>query len=88
MMNALVGVARGPFLLLSVTLVAAGAAAGAYEGGFRWSRTALALVISNPQNQIHSPDAWMPPLMVARAPGSWRMMMGFSCVPLREAEKP
>ena len=29
---------------LSVTLVATGAAAGAYEGGFRWSRTFLALV--------------------------------------------
>ena len=44
MMKAFVGVARGPFLLLSVTLVAAGAAAGAYEGGFLWSRTMLALV--------------------------------------------
>jgi 1,4-dihydroxy-2-naphthoate polyprenyltransferase len=44
MMKALMGVARGPFLLLSVTLVAAGAAAGAYEGGFLWSRTLLALV--------------------------------------------
>ena len=44
MVKALLGVARGPFLLLSVTLVAAGAAAGAYEGGFQWSRTILALV--------------------------------------------
>jgi 1,4-dihydroxy-2-naphthoate octaprenyltransferase len=37
-------VARAPFLLLSVTLVAAGAAAGAYEGSFDWRRTALALI--------------------------------------------
>jgi 1,4-dihydroxy-2-naphthoate octaprenyltransferase len=44
MLKEFVGIARGPFLLLSVTLVAAGAAAGAYEGGFRWSRTLLALV--------------------------------------------
>jgi 1,4-dihydroxy-2-naphthoate polyprenyltransferase len=44
MIKAFLGVARGPFLLLSVTLVAAGAAAGAYEGRFLWSRTMLALV--------------------------------------------
>jgi 1,4-dihydroxy-2-naphthoate polyprenyltransferase len=44
MMKAFLGVARGPFLLLPVTLVAAGAAAGAYEGRFLWSRTILALV--------------------------------------------
>jgi 1,4-dihydroxy-2-naphthoate octaprenyltransferase len=42
--KAFAGVARVPFLLLPVTLVAAGAAAGAYEGSFDWSRTALALV--------------------------------------------
>ena len=44
MMKAFVGVARGPFLLLSITLVAAGAGAAAYEDGFSWSRTLLALV--------------------------------------------
>jgi 1,4-dihydroxy-2-naphthoate polyprenyltransferase len=44
MLKALAGITRGPFLLLSVTLVAAGAAAGAYEGAFVWSRTMLALV--------------------------------------------
>jgi 1,4-dihydroxy-2-naphthoate octaprenyltransferase len=38
------GVARAPFLLLPVTLVAAGAAAAAYEGAFSWPRTILALV--------------------------------------------
>lgn len=38
------GVARGPFLFLPVTLVAAGAAAAAYEGAFSWGRTLLALV--------------------------------------------
>jgi 1,4-dihydroxy-2-naphthoate octaprenyltransferase len=38
------GVARAPFLLLSVTLVAAGAAAAAYEGRFAWLSTLLALV--------------------------------------------
>jgi len=38
------GVARGPFLFLPVTLVAAGAAAAAYEGAFGWGRTLLALV--------------------------------------------
>jgi 1,4-dihydroxy-2-naphthoate octaprenyltransferase len=38
------GVARAPFLLLPVTLVAAGAAAAAYEGSFAWGPTLLALV--------------------------------------------
>lgn len=38
------GVARAPFLLLPVTLVAAGAAAAAYEGAFGWGPTLLALV--------------------------------------------
>ena len=37
-------VARAPFLLLPPTLVAAGAAASAWEGAFSWARTALALV--------------------------------------------
>jgi 1,4-dihydroxy-2-naphthoate octaprenyltransferase len=38
------GIARAPFLLLPFTLVAAGAAAAAYEGAFGWGRTLLALV--------------------------------------------
>jgi 1,4-dihydroxy-2-naphthoate octaprenyltransferase len=38
------GVARAPFLLLPVTLVAAGSAAAAFEGAFGWGRTLLALV--------------------------------------------
>jgi 1,4-dihydroxy-2-naphthoate octaprenyltransferase len=38
------GVARAPFLLLPVTLVAAGAAAAAYAGAFAWAPTILALV--------------------------------------------
>ena len=38
------GVARGPFLFLPVTLVAAGSAAAAYGGAFSWGRTLLALV--------------------------------------------
>ena len=38
------GVARAPFLLLPVTLVASGAAASAYEGAFGWSATLVALV--------------------------------------------
>ena len=38
------GVARAPFLLLPVTLIAAGAAAAAYEGTFAWGPTLLALV--------------------------------------------
>jgi 1,4-dihydroxy-2-naphthoate octaprenyltransferase len=38
------GVARAPFLLLPVTLVAAGSAAAAYEGAFSWPRTLLAVV--------------------------------------------
>jgi 1,4-dihydroxy-2-naphthoate octaprenyltransferase len=37
------GVARAPFLLLPVTLVAAGAAAAAYEGAAGWGPTLLAL---------------------------------------------
>jgi 1,4-dihydroxy-2-naphthoate octaprenyltransferase len=37
------GVARAPFLLLPVTLVAAGAAAAAHEGAFAWGPTLLAL---------------------------------------------
>jgi 1,4-dihydroxy-2-naphthoate octaprenyltransferase len=38
------GVARAPFLLLPITLVAAGAAAAAWEGDFGWRPTLLALV--------------------------------------------
>jgi 1,4-dihydroxy-2-naphthoate octaprenyltransferase len=38
------GVARAPFLLLPVTLVAAGSAAAAYEGAFGWTPTLLALL--------------------------------------------
>jgi 1,4-dihydroxy-2-naphthoate octaprenyltransferase len=38
------GVARAPFLVLSVTLVAAGAAAAGYDGAFGWVPTLLALV--------------------------------------------
>ena len=38
------GVARLNFLILAITLVAAGAAASAYDGSFSWSRTMLALV--------------------------------------------
>jgi len=38
------GVVRAPFLALPVTLVAAGAAAGAYEGAFGWGPSLLALV--------------------------------------------
>jgi 1,4-dihydroxy-2-naphthoate octaprenyltransferase len=38
------GVARAPFLLLPVTLVASGAAAAAWEGTFGWGSTLLALV--------------------------------------------
>ena len=43
-LDAVLGVARAPFLLLSVTLVACGAAAGAYTGHFSWLHTVLALV--------------------------------------------
>jgi 1,4-dihydroxy-2-naphthoate octaprenyltransferase len=42
--TAYLGVARAPFLLLPFTLIAAGAAAGFYEGHFSLRRTALALV--------------------------------------------
>ena len=42
--KAYVGVARGPFLLLPPTLIAAGAAAAAWDGHFSWLHTALALV--------------------------------------------
>jgi 1,4-dihydroxy-2-naphthoate octaprenyltransferase len=38
------GIVRAPFLFLSVTLVASGAAAAAYDGAFLWSRTLVALV--------------------------------------------
>ncbi|MGI5864883.1 MAG: prenyltransferase [Myxococcales bacterium] len=38
------GVARAPFLLLPVTLVANGAAAQAYAGGFSWLHTILAAI--------------------------------------------
>jgi 1,4-dihydroxy-2-naphthoate octaprenyltransferase len=38
------GVSRAPFLLLPPTLVAAGAAASAWNGSFSWLRTVLALV--------------------------------------------
>ena len=43
-LSAYLGVARAPFLLLPVTLVAAGAAAAAYEGHFSLGSSALALV--------------------------------------------
>jgi len=45
-LKSLIGISRGPFLILPVTLVAAGAAAAAYglEGAFGWPRTLLALV--------------------------------------------
>jgi 1,4-dihydroxy-2-naphthoate octaprenyltransferase len=43
-LKAFAGVARVPFLLLPVTLVAAGAAAAAYEGHFSWLHTLLALI--------------------------------------------
>ena len=42
-LSAYLGIARAPFLLLPVTLVAAGAAAAAYEGHFNLGATALAL---------------------------------------------
>jgi len=43
-LKAFLGVARGPFLLLPVTLVAAGAAAAAWAGAFSPLRTIVALV--------------------------------------------
>jgi 1,4-dihydroxy-2-naphthoate polyprenyltransferase len=43
-MRAFLAVARGPFLLLPVMLVAAGAAASAYDGEFSWLNSVLALV--------------------------------------------
>jgi 1,4-dihydroxy-2-naphthoate octaprenyltransferase len=42
--KAYTGVARLPFLLLPVTLVASGAAAASRDGAFGWPRTVLALV--------------------------------------------
>ncbi len=41
---AYLGVARGPFLVLPVVLVAAGAAAGFVDGSFSWARTAVAFI--------------------------------------------
>jgi 1,4-dihydroxy-2-naphthoate octaprenyltransferase len=43
-LKAFAGVARAPFLLLPVTLIAAGAAAAFYEGAFSWWPTLLALI--------------------------------------------
>ena len=43
-LKAFAGVARLPFLMLPLTLVANGAAAAAYEGSFSWLHTVLALV--------------------------------------------
>jgi 1,4-dihydroxy-2-naphthoate octaprenyltransferase len=42
--DAVLGVSRAPFLLLPVTLVASGAAAGRYDGAFSWTATVLAMV--------------------------------------------
>lgn len=42
--GAVLGVVRAPYLVLPVTLVAAGAAAAAWEGDFSWTSTLLALV--------------------------------------------
>jgi 1,4-dihydroxy-2-naphthoate octaprenyltransferase len=43
-LQAYLGIARAPFLVLPVTLVLSGAAAGAYDGTFAWTRALLALV--------------------------------------------
>lgn len=43
-LKALGGVARVPFLLLPVTLIASGAAAAAFDGHLNWARTIVALV--------------------------------------------
>jgi 1,4-dihydroxy-2-naphthoate octaprenyltransferase len=43
-LEAFAGVARAPFLLLPVTLIASGAAAAFFEGAFSWPRTLLAAV--------------------------------------------
>ncbi|PWB77111.1 MAG: 1,4-dihydroxy-2-naphthoate prenyltransferase [Holophagae bacterium] len=43
-LKAFAGVARAPFLLLPVTLIAAGAAAAFYGGAFSWWSTLLALI--------------------------------------------
>lgn len=43
-LKAYAGVARAPFLLLPITLVAAGAGVAVYDGAFSWFRTAIALV--------------------------------------------
>ncbi len=42
--SAFIGVSRGPFLILPVTLVVCGAGASAYNRSFSWAHTALALV--------------------------------------------
>lgn len=42
--QAYLGVARGPFLILPVTLVICGAGASAYDGSFSWLRSVVALV--------------------------------------------
>ncbi len=42
--DAFLGVARGPFLLLPVTLVVCGAGAAMYDGAFSWLRTVIALI--------------------------------------------
>jgi len=43
-LKAFAGVARAPFLLLPVTLVASGAAAANWDGRFSWTRTLVAVV--------------------------------------------
>ena len=43
-LRAFAGVARAPFLLLPITLVASGSAAAAYDGSFNVSRTVVALI--------------------------------------------
>jgi 1,4-dihydroxy-2-naphthoate octaprenyltransferase len=43
-LKAYLGVARAPFLLLSVTLVASGSMAAYYAGDFSWVRTLLAMI--------------------------------------------
>jgi 1,4-dihydroxy-2-naphthoate octaprenyltransferase len=43
-LKAFAGVARAPFLLLPITLVAVGGGVAFYEGAYSWTRTILALV--------------------------------------------
>lgn len=77
MLNGLLGIFRPPFLALSLTFAAAGAAVGEYDGGFSWTHSLLLAVAAvsahAAMNALHARLALRasPPGAPATAPLMW-----------------